>query len=156
MSSSLHDRHLDDAQLRQWLASERLPTVAVASHLAGCAACRARIAADDPSALLGLLGVLPSVLEIPPPPRWVLPARPQRSRWARPLLAAAAALLATVVLFTLQEAADPVPRNARTLRQPPTVQVRRVYTPNARVVTLVPAGTGAPPVALIVGDGIDL
>ncbi len=147
------------------LAAGARPSAAEASHLLSCAACRAALAAHDPSAIFSLLAHLPppcaapalSALELPAPARRTAPPASAASRL---LFAAAAVLLAVAALVPLVARKSPAAAEsviaARAERSRTASVVRRVDQPGARIVTLLPPNPDAPSVTLILGTEIDL
>lgn len=171
--STAPERHLSPQELATWLAGD-LPSAEQAGHLARCPECRRAVAASDPSALFGLLAVLPPAITIPPAPRidrWPLRQRPAvASSRGRLLLAGVAALLTLATLTTFRGeyqdgrapaaprlAADrPAPRRADARRVALPALVEAVYSPTAQIVTVVPPDQDGPAVTLILDGGIDL
>jgi len=131
-----------------------------AEHVARCARCRATLARHDPTALFGLLAVLPAAEAVPAraslPPRRGLARAHRARRAAIATLAAAAALIAGFSLLERPEPESPwLPAPGLEARARPGV-VRRVHSDSATVVTLLPTGGQGPTVTLIIDEGIDL
>jgi hypothetical protein len=135
---------------------------------------RRRVAAEDPSALFGLLGSLPLDPPAPPAPRVAggVDRRRRGARLARALLAgaAAASIAAAGLLVAVRgplgpDAGEVAIVEAR--RAEPgspgfgsaegvSRVVRRLDSHTARVITVVPASTEEPTVTLILDEEIDL
>jgi hypothetical protein len=156
-------RHLGDDTLERFALYEPLfgpPELGETerAHLLTCARCRRRLAELDPSALFGLLAGLPVGDALPERPA-LPPRRGQARTGARWLAAAAAALAALAALYGLaRPPADAgIPVWAQGLHDAaPASIVRRVESPTATVVTLLPPSGRGPTVTMIFDEEFDL
>jgi hypothetical protein len=129
------------------------------------------VAAEDPSALFGLLGPLPLDPPAPPAPRLAEPARSAGGRLVRALVAgAAAATIAAACLLVavrspegvdagrgiVAEARRPVIEGRFGSTEGVSRVVRRLDSRTARVITVVPESAEDPTVTLILDEEIDL
>jgi hypothetical protein len=160
--SKEHGEHPGPGQLERFArADPLLPAPEMPpgfrSHVLGCADCHARLARIDPCAPFGLLSALAA--QDPLPSRPELPHRQHASAAVRWLAGAAAAAVAVLAVAGLMRA----PRQtslesavmARAVGPYPGI-VRRVESPTATVVTLLPPTAGGPTVTLIFDEDLDL
>lgn len=124
---------------------------------------RSRVAESDASALFALLGSLPPTDGVPPMPRLAGVAVARRGRLVKSAVAAAAGLVACAALVVAVQvpATDAGLERAGSFRPPahraPVSEVvRRIDSPTAQVVTLVPPSADGPTVTLIIDEEIDL